>query len=104
MNNSVKAYVADLINGLPHGQASALALHCDVSPAQVSKWKQAQNAPMADKWPLIETYFELDQGTLAGLSQGGQGLSDRLDRLERVVDRVQEEIDAIRRVLPPPAP
>lgn len=75
-------YVADLIEVAPRGTQAKLARHMGVAVQTVNKWAQRSCAPVQENWPGIESYFGLEEGTLAGL--GGVG-EQKLSTLEAAI-------------------
>lgn len=69
------------------GRASKLARAVGVSAETVSKWRRGKSSPGPDKYPAIEEFFGLPQGTLrsaAGMAPTDEvPLLDRMDRFER---------------------
>lgn len=90
--------VSELLQAMERGRAVDLAARCGVSPPTVTKWKKRETTPDAAHWPVIEEFFGLEPGHLSRLGLGGS-LADHVDQLQATLDRVQEEVDEVRRAL-----
>lgn len=87
------------------GAASDLAAAVGVSTATVSRWRAGRDLPGPEYWPAIESFFDVEPGTVAGALEPDNRLVDdaaiaaALVAVAAALDRIADVLD---RVLGPP--
>lgn len=82
------------------GAASELATAAGVSTATVSRWRAGRDLPGPEYWPAIETFFEVEPGTVAGAlePESRPGPTTSTGELGRVADALGQVATALGQV------